>query len=340
MTITVRILIADDHRVVRQRLRMFLTLGPEIEVVGEEESHEPATALAGESLVVHASGNSLDDSPRSGGDAFAVHAIEKGAGTVEEIARAASISLRGAQALLDSMVALELVQVADGKYKNSPEASFYLVEGKPAYLGTHAKMVFSPFGRSFLNLPEVAKTGVPEFEHTADVSDNPFWEELVLAIVPLALPVTHALVERLDFSKMAAPSVLDIGGGSGIFSVVLLEANKTATATQIDWAAVNRIGERFVARHGVADRFKTIDGNFHTTDLGDGLYDVIIYSNIAHQESPADNTAMFRKAKNALKPGGVFVISDFVLNDDRTPNHPWTGIFHTFMLLQSKAGAT
>ena len=67
---------------------------------------------------------------------------------------------------------------------------------------------------------------------------------------------------------------------------------------------------------------------------------MIIYSNIAHQESPADNIAMFRKAKKALKPGGVFVISDFVLNDDRTPNHPWTGIFHTFMLLQSKAGAT
>ena len=28
------------------------------------------------------------------------------------------------------MVALELMRVADGKYKNSPEASFYLVEGK------------------------------------------------------------------------------------------------------------------------------------------------------------------------------------------------------------------
>lgn len=266
--------------------------------------------------------------------------IEKGAGTTEEIARAASISVRGAQALLDAMVALELVKVVDGKYKNSPEASFYLVEGKPAYLGTHAKMVFSPFGRSFLNLPEVVKTGVSDFEYTADVADNPFWEELVLAIVPLALPVTHALVERLNFATMASPSVLDIGGGSGIFSVALLEANKTATSTQIDWAAVNRIAERFVARHGDTDRFKTIDGNFHTTDLGEGRYDVVIYSNIAHQESPADNIALFHKAKKALKPGGVLVISDFVLNDDRTPNHPWTGIFHTFMLLQSKAGAT
>ncbi len=67
---------------------------------------------------------------------------------------------------------------------------------------------------------------------------------------------------------------------------------------------------------------------------------MIIYSNIAHQESSAENAEMFRKARKALKPSGALVISDFVLNDDRTPNHPWMGIFHTFMLLQSKAGAT
>jgi 2-polyprenyl-3-methyl-5-hydroxy-6-metoxy-1,4-benzoquinol methylase len=276
--------------------------------------------------------------------AAATHAlfthIEKGADTTEGVARAAGISVRGTQALLDAMVALELVIVTDGRYRNSPEASFYLVEGKPAYLGTHAKLVFSPFGRSFLTLPEVVKTGVSDFDQTADVADNPFWEELVLAIVPLALPVTQAVIERLDFARMSAPAVLDIGGGSGIFSVALLGANQAATSRQIDWAAVNRIAERFVARHGVADRFNTVDGDFHTTDLGEGLYDVVIYSNVAHQESPADNTAMFRKVRAALKPGGVLVISDFVLDDDRTPNHPWTGIFHTFMLLQSKGGAT
>src|ERR671919_258296 len=78
MTITVRILIAEDRRLVHQGLRMFLTLDPEIEVVGKEESHGPPTTLAGQSLVVHTSRNSLDGSPRSGGDAFAVHAHREG----------------------------------------------------------------------------------------------------------------------------------------------------------------------------------------------------------------------------------------------------------------------
>ena len=39
---TVRILITDDHGVVRQGLRMFLSLDPQLEVVGETENGEEA----------------------------------------------------------------------------------------------------------------------------------------------------------------------------------------------------------------------------------------------------------------------------------------------------------
>ena len=44
----IRVLIVDDHGVVRQGLRMFLTLDPEIEVVGEAANGEEAVNLARE----------------------------------------------------------------------------------------------------------------------------------------------------------------------------------------------------------------------------------------------------------------------------------------------------
>jgi NarL family two-component system response regulator LiaR len=44
----VRVLIADDHSVVRQGLRMFLSLDPEIEIVGEAADGEEAIHLARE----------------------------------------------------------------------------------------------------------------------------------------------------------------------------------------------------------------------------------------------------------------------------------------------------
>jgi DNA-binding NarL/FixJ family response regulator len=46
--VVIRILLADDHAVVRQGLRMFLGLDPELEVVGEAENGEVAVARARE----------------------------------------------------------------------------------------------------------------------------------------------------------------------------------------------------------------------------------------------------------------------------------------------------
>jgi two-component system, NarL family, response regulator LiaR len=45
---TVKILITDDHGVVRQGLRMFLSLDPELEVIGEAENGKEALAMARE----------------------------------------------------------------------------------------------------------------------------------------------------------------------------------------------------------------------------------------------------------------------------------------------------
>lgn len=45
---TIRVLITDDHAVVRQGLRMFLTLDPDIEVVGEANDGNQAIRLAHE----------------------------------------------------------------------------------------------------------------------------------------------------------------------------------------------------------------------------------------------------------------------------------------------------
>jgi two-component system, NarL family, response regulator LiaR len=44
----IRVLITDDHGVVRQGLRMFLSLDPELEVVGEASNGEEALSMARE----------------------------------------------------------------------------------------------------------------------------------------------------------------------------------------------------------------------------------------------------------------------------------------------------
>ena len=263
--------------------------------------------------------------------------LEGGGLDADTLAAKAEISRRGAQALLDGLLGLALVEKDGNRYRNTPLASTFLVEGKPSFIGGLSRVNLAEGPRRAL-LPEAVRTGIPPLEQTTDEKENPFWEMLVPAIAGLAAPVARLAADRLGIPTAGAISVLDVGGGSGIYAVVWGKANPRCRFTQLDWANVNRIARAFTGNAGMGDRFATIDDDFHTADFGSARYDFGIYSNIAHQESPRDNVAVFRKFRRAIKPGGALVISDFVLEDDRT-GHPFALIFHSTMLLDSKEGS-
>lgn len=264
--------------------------------------------------------------------------LEGGASSAEQVAKAADISVRGAQVLLDGLLGLGLIELRDGAYGNTAEASAFLVEGRPAYLGGFAKVQFADSARR-AGLPEAARTGLPVTEETNETPEFAFWEDLVPAIAPLSVPSALAAAEQLRIADAGPISILDVGGGSGIYSAVWLAMNPQARSTQIDWANVNRIATRLVSERGVGDRFRTVDGDFHTTDFGTAEHDIGVYSHIAHQESPAENVAVFRKFRTALKPGGTLVVNDFVVDNDRS-GPPFPLIFHATMLLHTTHGAT
>jgi ubiquinone/menaquinone biosynthesis C-methylase UbiE len=171
------------------------------------------------------------------------------------------------------------------------------------------------------------------------MADNEFWHALVPAIAALSFPVAQIAAERLGIPRAGAINWLDVGGGSGVWSAVWLGANKQAQGFQLDWPIVNTIAKGFVGNFGVADRFHTIDGDFHKTDFGSAKYDFAIYAHIAHQEKPADNAEIFGRFRRAIKPGGTLVVNDFVLNDDRTGN-PFAMMFAAQMVLVTEGGFT
>ena len=264
--------------------------------------------------------------------------IEGGTDTVEAVARKAGLSQRGTGTLLDGLVGLGFLTVSEGKYRNAPDASSFLVEGKPTYAGGFSKVQFADLPE-WTAFPEIVRTGRPALMNTTDVAENPFWEELVPAIVVLSIPVVHAAAESLKLARAGPISILDVGGGSGVYSAIWLGLNREARATQIDWSNVNRIARDFVSRHGVAERFRTVDGDFHTADFGTTEHDIGVYSHIAHQESPASNIAIFKKFRRALKTGGTLLISDFVVDDDRS-GPPFPLLFRSEMLLRTREGSS
>jgi ubiquinone/menaquinone biosynthesis C-methylase UbiE len=265
-------------------------------------------------------------------------ALEHGTNDVAGVAAKAGISKRGAQAVLDGLTGLGLITHGDGAYRNTPEASAFLTSDKPSYLGPMAQ-VMSDSLADWATLAEAVKTGTPTAAASSDVPENPFWEQLVPAIATLSYPVAQFAAERLGIANAGDIKWLDVGGGSGIWSAVWLGTNPRAHGVQLDWPNVNRIAKQFVAKHGVGDRFSTIDGDFHTADFGQSEYDFAILGHIAHQETPEANIDLYGKFHRALKPGGTLIVNDFVLDDQRN-GHPFAMLFASQMVLVSKGGST
>jgi hypothetical protein len=95
-------------------------------------------------------------------------ALEGNPAKAQEVASSTGISLRGAQALLDGLTGLGLVTLSAGRYQNSPDASAFLVKGKPSYLGSMAEVFLHDFP-TWQSLPQAAKTGLPCASNTSDV---------------------------------------------------------------------------------------------------------------------------------------------------------------------------
>jgi SAM-dependent methyltransferase len=264
--------------------------------------------------------------------------LEQGAAGARELAVRAGISERGAQILLDGLVSVGLVEVEQGRYRNSADASQYLVEGRPACLSGFARMKMSRVG-NLADFEEVVRAGGPTHGAQVEVADSPHWEEVVPAIAAQSYPAATVAARALDLAGAGPVSILDVGGGSGIYSAVWLECNPAARATQLDWAPINAIARKTMQDRGLGDRFSCIDGDFHTTDFGTAAYEVAVYSHIAHQEGPQDNVEIFTRLRQALKPGGTLVVCDYVVDDDRS-GPPFPLLFASEMLLKSKHGGT
>ena len=237
------------------------------------------------------------------------------AASTAEFARRARVSPRGAQALLDGLLGLDLIQLDGGKYSNTAEASTFLVSNAPRYVGSFAEMFQTDIAR-WAHICEAVKTGNPPYQIYED-HDEMDWDRLALNIAPLAYPPANASAEHLGIPSFGPFRMLDVGGGAGVYSVVWLSKNQSGAATQIDWGKTNAVAREYVKRSGVADRFSTIDGNLLETDFGDRQFDFVIYAHMAHGFGAEQNVDVMRRFRRALKSGGTLIITDFVLSDQR-----------------------
>ena len=243
--------------------------------------------------------------------------IDQGHRSAEEVARLAGTDARATRIVLDSLPALGLIEKREGKYFLTPTADVFLVKGKPTYVGDFRHVALALWD-GMANLKESLKTGKP-LSRMDTGAELQVWEKLVLGIIVIAEPAAKALCELLKIGgQRNGMSVLDIAGGSSIFGMTILARDPSAQVTQLDWPNVNTVAKKLNRERGLEGKIRFIDGEHHSAAIENNHYDLVIASNFCRFESPTGNQELFAKAYSALKSGGVFVINDFVPNEERT----------------------
>ncbi len=113
----------------------------------------------------------------------------------------------------------------------------------------------------------------------------------------------------------AVRSVLDVGGGSGIFAIELAKAWPALAATVLEINTICVEADGYIAAAGVAGRVKTQPLNMFTQAWPQG-HDAHFFSNIFHDWSDETCRLLARKSFEALPSGGRILLHEILMDDD------------------------
>ena len=260
-------------------------------------------------------------------------AVGRGA-TAPEVAARLNTDCRATEMLLNALVALGALRKREGTFRNTAATARYLAEGSPdnqRLALMHAVSLWDAWSE----LTDCVRLGRPRNLQGRRRSREQT-EAFIAAMHSNAASRAPALVRAVGAAKVRR--MLDVGGGSGAYSIAFAQANPALEAVVFDRAEVLPIAEQHIRAAGLGERIRIQQGDLRKDDLGEG-YDLVLLSAICHMLSPQENQDLLRRSFRALEPGGRVVIRDFILSADKT--RPQRGaLFSLNMLVNTEGGAS
>lgn len=249
--------------------------------------------------------------------------LKDGALTAEELAEKINVGVNKLRPLLYALVAAKLLTVADERFSNTEESSYYLVNGQPAYTGKRLNVAAKAW-TAMLKTTDSIRTGIgqahDEFDYTKMPPDK--LETLLRGLHAPGLATGKMLANKFDFSTRR--SLVDVGGGSGGVATTLLEKFPHLHATIVELANVAPVTQRIIAESNAAERVRVVVADAVRDSL-DGAFDCAILSAVLHTMSADEARRLLQNLAHVLNPGGALYIYGWVLDDSRiTPREAAT----------------
>jgi SAM-dependent methyltransferase len=242
---------------------------------------------------------------------------------------------RATTIVLDALTGIGIVVKTADRYGLDPAVAPLVVDDSPRSVAAMLRHQANCL-RRWSQLPRVVQSGLPADAGSSVRGPEADQASFIGAMHDIANTVAEPLIREINPGGFRC--VLDVGGGSGTWTLAWLQAEPAARAILFDLPAVIPLARQRLTACGVADRVELAAGDFYHDPLPRGA-DLVWLSAIIHQNSPDENRALYRRAAEALEPGGRVLIRDIVMDESHTS--PVAGaLFAVNMLVATPGGST
>lgn len=244
--------------------------------------------------------------------------------TLDELQSQLKLARRPAVVLTTALRAMQLLNVdGSGRQVLTDLAREHLLPGGEFYVGDYVGLAANSPG--VLEMVQRLRSNCPAHAEKSDAGAAFIYREglesameqeasarrLTLALAGRARNVAPVLASKIVLS---GDTLLDVGGGTGIYSVACLRQFPKLRTIVFDRPEVLKVAEEFAQQYGVADRLTCHPGDMFKDPLP--AADTILLSNILHDWDEPQCQQLIQRCADALPTGGQVVIHDVFLQDD------------------------
>lgn len=234
-------------------------------------------------------------------------AVQEGA-TAQDVSSRCNTEVRATTMLLDALVALGALLKREGVYHCTRD-SLGLVKARQGLM--HRVHLWDTWSQ----LTTCVQTGRPPRAKGPQGFAPDQTRAFIAAMHSRATEAAEEILHAVPLQGVKR--MLDIGGGSGAFSIAFARHCPELEAEILDLESVLPITQEYIRQSGLEGRVGTRPGEMLTCELGQG-YDLILLSAVLHMFGEADCQGLIARCAQALNPGGRLVIREFILEEDRT----------------------
>ncbi len=252
--------------------------------------------------------------------------------TSREVAFEIDTDERATDRIMNALCSIKLLNKRGYLFSNSKGTFRFLVKGQPEFIGNmmHQSNLWHAWG----TLTDAVKKGTALYNKDLNEKSDYWIRSYIDSIHWRAQMQAPDIIDYLDLSGVN--KILDLGGGSGIYSMEFLKSNPGIKCVVFDLPRVAELTLELFEREGFSGRVEAIGGDVLHDDFGSG-YDMIFISMLLTEFSIWENITIIKKCFDALRMGGRVVIHETLIDDDRTSPEN-AAIMSLNMLVNTKAG--